>query len=392
MLGLGVGIAWLLLVLYLLSRALRQSAAYHRAAVPTRVSELLRSVTIVVPVRNEIDNIASCLAGLASQSCLRGRSLLVVDDESEDGTAAFVESYARTEPRLRLVHAGPLPPGWMGKPHACWRGALLGDGDWLCFIDADVRASRDLVASALAAAEADRIDMLSLYPAQELGSFWERVIIPAGLIIIACAKPLPRPGAATLPRDKINGQILLVRRDAYFGVGGHAAVRGEVCEDKALATLIERAGYRYEAMSAEHLARVRMYRDFGSLWEGFAKNAVEIFGSPTATLLAAAAAALVGWTAVLLPVLLGVAVWHDPTLPEMVGLGLAACGSGVAIGISFGATRHFHVPAVFGFTFALGYTMAACLAARSMIGQFKGRVTWKGRTYQLKRNAAPDAP
>src|SRR5262249_53900201 len=154
---------------------------------------------------------------------------------------------------------------------------------------------------AVRTAKAHGIDMVSLHPLQELGSFWERIVIPAGLLIIACAKPF-RTAAA----DAANGQFLLIRREVYFEVGGHACVRAEICEDKALAIRVNKAGFRFRASAAEHLARTRMYRDFRSMWEGFSKNATEILGSAEATLIAAAAALVVGWTALLLPIAAGV--------------------------------------------------------------------------------------
>ena len=83
-----------------------------------------------------------------------------------------------------------MPPGWLGKPHACWRGAEGATADWLCFIDADMRAEPLLLASAVRAAEAQGIDLLSLQPFQELGSLAERLVVPAGLLIVACAKDL----------------------------------------------------------------------------------------------------------------------------------------------------------------------------------------------------------
>src|SRR5262249_23493590 len=150
----------------------------------------LPPVSIIVPVRNEICNIGTCLEGLSAQTSLPGRSsIIIVDDASQDGTAAAVEYHAAGDSRIRLIAAGALPQGWVGKPDAWWRGGLLAEGEWLCFVDADVRPGPELIAIAVTTAEAHGIDMLSLHPMQELGSFWERLVIPAGLLMIGCAKP-----------------------------------------------------------------------------------------------------------------------------------------------------------------------------------------------------------
>ena len=137
------------------------------------------------------------------------------------------------------------------------------------------------------------LDMLSLHPLQELGSFWERLVIPAGLMVLACAKRF-EPAS----HDVVNGQFLLIRRDAYVQVGGHSAVRAEICEDKALAARIRESGFALQVLAAENLAQTRMYRDLRSLWEGFSKNATDALDSVGATLVAAGAAFVFGWAGV----------------------------------------------------------------------------------------------
>jgi chlorobactene glucosyltransferase len=347
-------------------------------------------VSIIVPVRNEIDNIAICLAGLKAQTGLAaGSSIIVVDDESTDGTRAVAEREATPGLSVTLAEAGTLPQTWAGKPHACWRGALLAGGEWLCFVDADVRARPELVAVALATAEARGIDMLSLHPWQELGSFWERVIIPAGMLIIACAKPVRMIRHWAASEDNTNGQFLLIKRECYFKIGGHSAVRGEICEDRALAIRIKLAGFCFRVFAAEHLGRTRMYRDFRSLWEGLGKNAAEILGSPQATLAAAGAAFIAGWTAVLLPLAAITAALADPSAAAVSGAALVLLGSAIVIGIHIGTALHFRIPAAFGLCFPLGYTMVGCLAWRSVLLLHNGRVTWKGRTYRLRRKPSP---
>ena len=379
------GAAWAALVLYLLSRTMRQFRSYRQGAVSVP-SEFpaLPPVSIIVPARNEIDNIETSLKGLRAQTGLSGgSSIIVVDDESRDGTAAVVERHVAADSRIRLVSAGVLAEGWIGKPHACWRGALLAEADWLCFVDADVRPAPQLVAAALTTVEEQGIDMLSLHPLQELGSFWERVIMPAGLLVIAGAKPL---GASA--QEAVNGQFLLIRRTAYFQSGGHSAVRGEIAEDKALAIRVGEAGFEVRVLAAERLARTRMYRDLASLWEGLSKNATEVLGGPVVTLTAAAAAFTFGWTTLLLPVASALPVLDDPSSAALVGVSLALLGSAVVIGIQCATAQYCRIPAAFGLIFALGYTAVACLACNAVLIRLMGRVTWKGRTYRLSKTSA----
>ncbi|HUC12260.1 MAG TPA: glycosyltransferase [Stellaceae bacterium] len=393
MLVLICGAIWAGLVVLLTFRAVREFRNYQQATIATTSGSCFSSadsvpeVSVIVPVRNEIANVDLCLAGLSAQTGLSNRSgIIVVDDGSQDGTRAAVERHIASDPRITLVEAGPLPAGWAGKPHACWRGALVAEANWeanwLCFIDADVRVDPELVASAVIAAEAERIDMLSLHPRQELGGFWERVVIPAGLLVLACAKHFE-----PMSQDVVNGQFLLIRHAAYFAVGGHCEVRGEICEDKALAARIRAAGLSLQVRAAQHLACTRMYRDLRSLWQGFAKNSADALDSIGATLIAAAATFAFAWAALLLPAITLFAAISAPSPAAVVGSIFATIGTAIVIGIHFGTARYLRIPAIFGLTFTIGYTIVACLACHGVITQLSGRVTWKGRTYQLTKTS-----
>jgi len=272
------GILWVSLVAYLLLRVLRQSRVHKATSLEPEILQGCPAVvSIILPVRNEIDHIEACLRALLGQTGLGAASeIIVVDDDSTDGTAEQIAEIAAAEPRIRLIRSGSLPGGWMGKPHGCWCGAVPAKTDWLCFVNADVRAAPGLVAAAVAVADRQSVDLLSLSPFQELGSFWERLIVPAGLVLIGCALDLCRIDYPAAPDVSASGQFLLCRRDAYFAVGGHATVRAAICEDRALAGRIKRAGRRFRLLGGERLARTRMYSDLRSLWEGFSKNAVEI--------------------------------------------------------------------------------------------------------------------
>jgi chlorobactene glucosyltransferase len=385
MLILIVGALWVGLTVLLFARALCQFQAYRRSALALAPGPpVSASVTVIIPVRNEAANIDSCLEGVTAQAGLAGRfTIIVVDDGSEDETKAVAERRAAADPRIRVVDAGALPEGWAGKPHACWRGAALAAGDWLCFVDADVRLGPEVLAAALVRAEAVRLDLLSLQPRQELGSFWERVIIPAGMLVVACAKRFDAASEAV-----VNGQFLLVRRKTYFDVGGHAAVRAEISEDRALAARLRRGGFRIGVGAADKLAATRMYRRLGELWEGFSKNGTEILGGSGATLRVAAAALLFGWTAFCAPIVVCDLAATGPDWAKTAGAVLVLIGTALVIGVHCGTARHFRIPAAYGLTFMIGYTLVACLAVDSVLRRARGRVTWKGRTYRPSGTSA----
>ena len=386
------GAAWALLMLWLLLRALRQWRVHRTASIGPAPPQRERPprVAIILPARNEIANIAGCLAALSQQTGLADDcAIIVVDDDSDDGTAAAIERAACGDRRIRLLRPGPLPPGWMGKPRGCWVGALAAaETDWLCFIDADVRAEPALVATALAVAEQCRIDMLSLCPFQELGSFWERLIVPAGLLMLACTLDMRRFADPAAPEISANGQFLLFRRAAYFAVGGHKAVRNQVCEDKALALRVKRSGRRFALLGAERLARTRMYTNGAALWEGFTKNAIELLGDGSATVAAATAALLVAWGALAIPLLEALVLLHRASPAAVAGLAMSLFGSLIILGVHLGTARHMRIPPVYGLLFPAAYMAVAAIAWRSVGLRRAGRVSWKGRTYEIDRQPA----
>ena len=381
------GLAWAIVVGWLLARVLRQERAFEKQVLapsprPRPAPWLAPTVAVIVPARNEGLNIVSCLDALGQQDYPASRtSITVIDDGSTDGTAAEVLRFAELAAvQVSLIDAGPLPQGWLGKPHACWLGASRASAEWLCFIDADVRAAPALLACAVTAAEADGIDLPSVHPFQELCSFWERLVIPAGMLMVACAKPSqPQRGAEA----GVNGQFLLVRAAAYQHAGGHAAVRGAVCEDSELARRLQAEGYGVRVMAGEHLARTRMYRDLGSLWEGFAKNAVDITGSERATITAACAGVCVAWAAPLLPLWLGVVALAHGTGASIAAFAIATLASGVVFGVHAGTLRHFRLSVSLLPLLPVGVTVASALAIESVRLRRAGRVRWKGRSYDL---------
>src|SRR5256885_1995741 len=145
MTALVAGVVWAGLIAWLLLRILRQFRTYRAGSLgrptPDMADAPLADVAIIVPVRNEIANIDTCLAGLSAQRGLGGgSSIIVVDDGSQDGTGQAVARASRGDPRIELVEPGALPAGWVGKPPACWQGALRARARMLCLVEGDLAA------------------------------------------------------------------------------------------------------------------------------------------------------------------------------------------------------------------------------------------------------------
>lgn len=374
---------WLAVITWLIARACQQRGLLPRLEPsPPPSSEHASHISVIVPARDEEANIGACLACLLAQDYPRDHlHVMVVDDHSADATAAIVDELARKHAHITLIRSPPLPPRWTGKAHACAIGArAVPDCEWLCFIDADVTATPSALSSATRAASARSLDLLSLMPRQELKSVAERLILPCGLILLAFLQDLRRSQARSGREVSATGQFMLVRRTAYDAVGGHAAVCSAICEDLEFARRLKQSGYAVLLMGCDSMLATRMYTGWGTLWPGLAKNLVDTFGGPAATLGVAAAAVILAWAAYLLP-LFDLWTLRSGADGALSALLLALAGSGAAVGLHIAAAFHFRIPFWYGFIFPLGYTVGALMALDSVHRRLSGRVVWKGRIY-----------
>lgn len=262
-----------LTALYYAWRSLRLLGGWERVPVVERL-ESAPLLSVVVPARDEERNIEACVRSLLAQTGVP-TEVIVVDDNSSDGTGAILAGLRTEHPALTVVTGEPLPEGWVGKPWACTQGERRARGEWLLFTDADSKHAPHASASMLAYARATGADAASIMTGQELGTLAEKAVLPAILqLIVFASGTLDEINDPQRPdRALANGQYLMISRAAYDALGGHEALRGEILEDIGFARMLKRDG-RFRLVLAEgtHLVRVRMYRSFREIWDGFTKN------------------------------------------------------------------------------------------------------------------------
>jgi glycosyltransferase involved in cell wall biosynthesis len=227
-------------------------------------------VSVIVPARNEEACLADCLRTLTPQ-CGASYEVIVVDDDSTDRTRAIAEGFP-----LRVIGAGSLPAGWSGKCNAAWSGAKVARGQWLLFTDADTKHAPNSVASGLQEAKETSADLLSYSPKQEVASLAERALMPVIFAELAITYPPKEVSDANYPAAAANGQYLLIRREVYDSIGGHAAVATAILEDVELAKRAKQAGHALRFRMSD-VVTTRMYRSFGEMWEGWTKNLALLF-------------------------------------------------------------------------------------------------------------------
>jgi hypothetical protein len=337
--------------------------------VPTApTATVIEPVSVLLPVRDEAERVASCLASVLAQQGLADLEVLVLSDGSTDGTAALARAAAGDDPRVRVIESdGSLPPGWLGKPWACERLARLARGAVLVFVDADVLLEPAAVAATVALLREADLDLVSPYPRQVCGSTAERLVQPLlqwsflTTVPLAAAERRPRPSTAVA-----NGQLLAVDAEAYRAAGGHAAVRGEVLDDVALLRAVIRSGGTGTVVDGTHLATCRMYEGWTPLAQGYSKSLWSAFGSPAGAVAVQAGLGLLY------------------VVPAVAALGGSRTG---LVGFAAGVTGRALVASRVGgrvwpdsLAHPLSVAVLAGLTARSLHGRRHGTLRWKGRT------------
>jgi hypothetical protein len=253
--------------------------AFRRAPPPSAEGDVPR-VSVLVPARNEERAIARlCRDVLASEGV--DLELVILDDDSHDGTAGIVAGIAADDPRVRLVKGKPLPAGWCGKQHACWQLAKAARHDTFVFLDVDVSVTADAVARSAAFLEASGGALVSGFPRQLTASFLDWLLLPLIHFILLGFLPLARSRQDGSPGMAAGcGQLFVTRRADYERAGGHEAIRASLHDGVKLPRAYRRAGLRTDIFDATDIACCRMYERNGDVWRGLSKNATEGIGAP----------------------------------------------------------------------------------------------------------------
>ena len=324
-------------------------------------------VSVIVPARNEEAGLADCLHSLMGQRA-PSYEIIAIDDHSTDRTREIASGFP-----IATISAGPLPPGWSGKCNAVWSGAKIAKGKWLLFTDADTRHTPDSIARGLLEAETTGADMLSYSPKQEVHSFAERALMPVTFAELAATYRPKQVSDPNSPAAAANGQYLLIRRDAYFAVGGHAAVAQAILEDVELARLIKRAGYKLQFRMSDAVS-TRMYRSFPQMWEGWTKNLALLFPNPR-------------WLAIKRSLEFTVIVQCSVALSIAVAdhdrLGIAINGllAATFLVMFFRRILRAHFDWLSNTLAIFGLPLFSILLISSFISHKRGTVHWKGRRY-----------
>ena len=332
--------------------------------------------SVLVPARNEEENIGRCVGTLLTQNYPDFR-VIVLDDHSTDRTWEILQKFASKDTGLKLLKGKPLPYDWLGKHWACHQLAQAADGELLLFVDADTTHHPDMLRHAAASMITENASLISALPRQIVVTWSERLSIPAFYLGMLCGVPLALTNLQRNPLlFAVLGQFLLFRRKAYDAAGGHAAVRQNVVDDIAIGRKVHGMGLPYRLLDGNGQVSCRMYRDFDQTWKGLTKSTFATFNFDPFFLV--------------FMQLIVLAVFVFPVI--MLGIGLAqpafpleiTSAAALAVFLSlllWGISHHrFHFPLYLIFLYPVSAIFMTVIAISSMVLTMQGKAKWKGRS------------
>jgi len=339
-------------------------------------------ITAIIPARNEELVIRACVESLLPQ--VEIAEILVVDDHSMDATVSIVQGLAAANSKLKLLSAPELPAGWVGKNNAVWTGSQNAQHEWLLFTDADAVHEPDSSAKALSVAKQHGAEMVSFSSEQVMESWYEKSLIPYVYCRLSQRFRFEEVNDPSKKSAAANGQFILVRRKTYVSLGGHAAIAGEVLEDVALAAALKQTGNRIWFGSGKGIVRVRMYRSFSVMWEGWKKNLYPLMGGEPGTVTFEIFRSI---APLLLACLLGITTfWISGSARlSLVAVFLPLVFLLMADGVELKNNGYSVRLAVYSIP---GRVLFAAVLGASHRGHLKGRLQWKGRTYPAGTSGA----
>jgi chlorobactene glucosyltransferase len=348
-------------------------------------------VTVLIPAKDEGEGVRGCLDRVLSLDYPNFK-VIAIDDRSTDSTAAIFDEYAAKHgEKFKAMHVphGGLPAGWLGKCNALHTAAAHADGDWLLFVDSDVKVEADSLRGAMGLALGREYDVVSLMTRLECHGFWETLILPL------CAASVGAMTLMSLTNDDnrksmafANGQFFLIKRSVYESVGGHAAVKDNIVEDVALMRLIKSKGFTTRLFFGRDFASTRMHTNVKQMFHGWARIFSGVSNRRPARIILAmlfVASGLLVYPAMVFGV--GVFAIHHNSKWLIAGAAHLAILT-IVLSVIYRMSGN---PRRYAMAFPIGGGVLLALYAFAVRACRTGRIAWRGTSYDATTSAAPRA-
>jgi len=344
-------------------------------------------VSVIVAARNEENSLPAALESLLALD-YRGFEVVLVDDDSRDRTGAIADEWALKPAaggRLKVLHNRQLPAHWHGKVHALHLAASAASGEWVLATDADMMLHPSILRVAMSCALERGVQLLSIIPELEFGSFWEKVVLPGFSFLITSLFPVHLVNDPTSSRALAAGAFILMKREDLLALGGYARLKNVLIEDLRMAELFKRHGRRIFLAASRGLLHTRMYTSGAEIFEGLSRTAFEGSGFSIRKMLGAMFLAnllvVFPWVAVVIQALTDWRLSRALLLDPFLLIAVLACLLASLVYLPF--IRHSRLPSLYVLTLPLATLFYSCVSIYSTVTSRVGRgVSWKDRRYR----------
>ena len=332
-------------------------------------------VSVLVPARNEASNIESCLRSLLEQDYPQFE-VIVLNDHSTDDTGMILKRLQAENNSLRSLDGVTMPQDWLGKHWACHQLAELASGELLLFTDADTRHHPNMIEETVSLLLEKNADFLTAFPKEEMLTWGEMLTVPILGFSLFSFLPFMLADWLKIPELSVSfGQLMLIRKKTYKGIGGYEAIRSHPVDDVKLGRQVIKHGYKWLLADGTQYVTCRMYSGFQSALEGFTKNLFAFFGYRTILY-------LVAW------IWMGIVFLQPPIILLLQAYGIQTGSftphlAVITITESFLlfalASYRFRTPFYLAILYPISILLFVLIALRSLFMTTTGRNIWKDR-------------
>lgn len=338
-----------------------------RKSIQNNTDGTMARVSILIPVRNEAENLRANLPKILSQNVDGFEvEIIILDDGSTDSSPKVAQQLGKNHPLFKWIEGEPLQAGWVGKNWACHQLYQHARGDLLIFTDADVAWETETLHGLVSELKRTHADLLTVWPRQVTHSWGERLLVPLIDDVLLSLLPYPLVLMPFALSSAGNGQLMAFRRPAYEAIGGHRGVAHEVLEDVRLARKIKETGHRLRLALGGAALSVRMYPGYRSSVKGFSKNLRSFHGNQDSRVILSGLFHLVAYT---LPWILRPKHWQ--------GIVLMGFLERMLVNVKTGRTDTRD-----GLEVLLTPTIPIAALPVYILSLRGSTYTWKGRTYK----------
>jgi len=343
--------------------------------------EGLPTLDVLVPVKDEAENITSCLESILAQD-YPGLRIIVVNDRSTDDTATVVQRLQDRHPQIQRLDITGLPAGLYGKPHALHQAASMLEGEYVAFVDSDLHLDPACLRALVHHAACEQQDWVAVMGSPLIFQFWERLLIPL-LGAVTFAWYDPRKVSDPNWDDAVGSGLMVARRAAYEAIGGHRAVIDTYDEDSELVRIAKRAGQHISFLLTPELFTQRHYGTLARTLRGLTRTFMGGIKTVPRMLLTIHALHFVSLLPIGLLALLGVLTWYGVAVPwPAIWLGVAIAHVVVATALAWLVYETADTPRGYALLHPLGSAVLIWVCLRALVGIVRGdAITWRGTTY-----------